>query len=218
MKKFHTYIYGREFTLVTDHQPLTTIFGPKRGIPTLAAARMQRWALLLSAYTYNIQYRATKAHANADGLSRVPLPTDDQDDSQLHQLNGDLPLPVKAADIAVATRRDPCLRKVLRCCKQGWPHTVPEELVAYGRKKDELTTEGDCILWGSRVVVPRKLRNQMLQELHQGHPGIVKMKQVARSYVWWPGMDKELEGLANTCTPCQSQRKSPPKVPLAVWP
>ena len=145
VKKLHKYIYGREFTLVTDHQPLTTIFRPKRGIPTLAVARMQRWALLLSAQH---QYRATKAHANADGLSRVPLPTDDHDDSQLHQLNRDLPLPVKAADNAVATRRDPRLSKVLRCCKQGWPHTVPEELMAYGRKKDELTTEGVCILWG----------------------------------------------------------------------
>ena len=44
------------------------------------------------------------------------------------------------------------------------------------------------------------------------------MKQVARSYVWWPGMDRELEEMAKTCTPCQAQRKAPPKVPLAVWP
>ena len=56
IKKFHQYVYGRTFTLVTDHQPLTTILGPKRGVPPLAAARMQRWALLLSAYTYQIQY------------------------------------------------------------------------------------------------------------------------------------------------------------------
>ena len=70
IKKFHEYVYGRRFTLITDHQPLTAILGPKRGIPTLAAARMQRWALLLTAYTYDIQYRSSKAHANADGLSR----------------------------------------------------------------------------------------------------------------------------------------------------
>ena len=46
-QKFHKYIYGRKFTLVTDHKPLTTIFSPKTGVPALAAARLQRRALLL---------------------------------------------------------------------------------------------------------------------------------------------------------------------------
>ena len=75
IKKFHQYIYGRRFTLVTDHQLLVSILGPKKGIPPLAAARMQRWTLILSAYSYDISYRATGAHANADGLSRLPLKT-----------------------------------------------------------------------------------------------------------------------------------------------
>ena len=50
--------------------------GPKQGIPPLAAARLQRWAVLLSAYTYDIQFKSTVAHGNADGLSRLPLPFD----------------------------------------------------------------------------------------------------------------------------------------------
>ena len=90
IKGFHQYVYGRRFELVTDHQPLTTIFGPKRGVPSLAAARMQRWALLLAAYTYDIRYRSTKDHANADGLSRVPLksesPEGDPNESQIFHL------------------------------------------------------------------------------------------------------------------------------------
>ena len=74
VQKFHTYIFGRKFTLVTDHQPLTTILGPKKGIPSVAAARLQRWAILLSAYTYDIEFRNTTAHGTADALSRLPLP------------------------------------------------------------------------------------------------------------------------------------------------
>ena len=74
IKKFHIYLYGRTFSLLTDHKPLTTIFGPKRGIPTMAAARMQRWALLLAAYSYTIRYCPTQAHGNANALSWLPMP------------------------------------------------------------------------------------------------------------------------------------------------
>ena len=73
VKKFHQYLYGRRFLLVTDHKPLLTILGPKKGIPSLAAARLQRWAVLLSSYQYDIKFKDTVAHANADGLSRLPL-------------------------------------------------------------------------------------------------------------------------------------------------
>ena len=51
-----------------------TILGPKTGIPSLAAARLQRWAIVLSAYQYGIEFKRTEAHGNADGLSRLPLP------------------------------------------------------------------------------------------------------------------------------------------------
>ncbi len=73
VRKFHQYLYGRQFVLVTDHKPLTSILGPKKGIPPLAAARLQRWAVLLSAYSYTVEFKTTQQHANADSLSRLPL-------------------------------------------------------------------------------------------------------------------------------------------------
>lgn len=74
VRKFHKYIYGRKCILQTDHQPLTAIFGSNHGIPTLAASRLQRWALILSAYDFEIKYRKGKEVPHADALSRLPLP------------------------------------------------------------------------------------------------------------------------------------------------
>ena len=73
-RKLHKYIYGRRFTLVTDHLPLKTIFNPKKNIPTMAASRLKRWALELSAYEYDIQYRKGENLAHADAMSRLPSP------------------------------------------------------------------------------------------------------------------------------------------------
>ena len=52
LKKFHQYLYGRPFTLMTD--PLKSLFNEKKSIPTMAEARIQRWALTLAAYKYTI--------------------------------------------------------------------------------------------------------------------------------------------------------------------
>ena len=110
LKKFHRYLYGRKFLLVTDHKPLTTLLGPKSGIPTLAAARLQRWALLLAAYQYDIEYRSTAKHANADCLSRFPInidkPDEGVDEVKLINLLQIESLPLNVDHVRKATQTD----------------------------------------------------------------------------------------------------------------
>ena len=77
IKKFHQYLAGRTFELITDHQPLLTIFNPGKGIPTTTANRLHRWAISLMGYSYTIRYKPTQQHGNADGLSRLPSGYDD---------------------------------------------------------------------------------------------------------------------------------------------
>ena len=110
VKKFHTYLYGRKFVLVTDHKPLVTLLGPKKGIPPLAAARLQRWAIILAAYSYEIEYKPTQQHANADGLSRLPLEVTDNpmDEVNVFNIAQVEALPITAEQVATATKRDPC--------------------------------------------------------------------------------------------------------------
>ena len=222
LKKFHQYLYGRKFQLLTDHKPLTTILGPKSGIPSLAASRLQRWALILSDYQYEIQYRNTKVHGNADSLSRLPLPlppsfpssTKEATMFNIHQISV---FPITAQQIASSTMRDPVLSKVLLYTKQGWPSHTSGELQPYRLRQTEITVEQDCLLWGVWVIIPSKHIKAILEELHQDHSGIVYVKSVARSYVWWPGIDRDLESLAKSCPKCQSMRSTPAVAPLHPW-
>ncbi|CAF5013326.1 unnamed protein product, partial [Rotaria socialis] len=71
IKKFHQYLAGRTFELVTDNKPLLSIFNPTKGIPVTTANRLQRWAIYLMGYNYSIRYKPTKLHGNADALSRL---------------------------------------------------------------------------------------------------------------------------------------------------
>ena len=73
------------------------------------------------------------------------------------------------------------------------------------------------LFWGARVVIPQKGRDTLLDELHDTHPGIVKMKAVARSYLWWPGLDTEIEMRVKGCNICQIYNKQPPVSPLHPW-
>lgn len=223
VRKFHHYLYGRQFTLLTDHRPLTTILSPCKATPSMAAARMQRWALLLAAHNYTIQYREAARHGNADGLSRLPLPTSPRerksavDSFHIKHLEA---LPVNSQEICRESRGDPVLAQVLEMVSTGrFPRVqdAASTLAPFISRKDELTLQQGCLMWGVRVIIPSKLRSRVLSELHTGHPGVVKMKAVARSYVWWPGIDAQIEQVSKTCQPCQLTQKAPGPAPLHPW-
>lgn len=73
------------------------------------------------------------------------------------------------------------------------------------------------MLWGTRVIAPEKLRAAVLKEIHSGHPGILKMKAIARQYVWWPYVDMGIEKVCKMCETCQLEQSMPCHVPLHPW-
>jgi len=67
------------------------------------------------------------------------------------------------------------------------------------------------------VIVLAVLRARLLSELHCEHPGLCSMKAIARSFMWWLGLDGEIKLAVKRCTVCQNVRSLPPKVPLHSW-
>lgn len=217
VRKFHQYIYGKEFVLVTDHKPLCTIFGHDKGIPTLAAARMQRWAIILGAYQYKIEYIPGSENVCADCMSRLPAQMAVAKDNDILAMDVSS-LPVTANDIAKGTRTDRELAIVLQFVRHGrWPSSLAENYKPYFRRQTELSYQDDCLLWGQRVIIPKSLRHKLLEELHQGHIGISRMKALARSYIWWPELDKDIEDLAASCDQCKRVASMPELAPRHPW-
>ena len=222
VKKFHNYIYGRCFTIESDHQPLSHLFSESKGIPVMASARIQRWALTLAAYQYNIRYKPGKTLNNADALSRLPRPVTTTDDcspaEHTHLICHLSSTSIDAGRIKQWTARDPLLSQVLRYVQTGWPNELPDEKYKpFVSRKDKLSSLNGCILWGSRIVIPPQGRTFALQELHDTHPGCSKMKSLARNYIWWPHMDAAIEATVKECQTCQQSRPSPPIAPLHPW-
>ena len=116
---------------------------------------------------------------------------------------------MKAADVAEATKTDAVLAQIYHYIQHGWPKnnsTLDKVLHPYFARRFQLTVQSGCILNGLHVVIPNSLRKAILTELHEAHTGIVKMKSVARMYVWWPTINQDIESY--TTFPTVQKRSS----------
>ena len=126
--------------------------------------------------------------------------------------------PVNSNQIREWTKRDPVMSKVLRFTMQGWPESYDSTTFkSYHNKKFELSVEDGCLLWGTRVIIPPPGRSKILTELHEAHPGVSRMKALARSYVWWPTLDEDIEREVKNCNQCQLHHTTPAAAPLHPW-
>lgn len=207
------------------------IFGYAKGIPAHTSNRLQRWAIILLSYDFDIEYMRTTDFGHADVLSRLIANnrTDKEDFviAALHldkQYEEDLSrgLLVKFEDIGISSLKDPVISEVLGYVSNGWPASTQSiksgEVIKYFAHRLVLTRINDTLIYRDRTVVPPEYRKTVLKSLHHAHPGISRMTALARQYMYWPGMDQDIRTLVGTCVSCQANAKAPVKTLLASWP
>nr|XP_022906738.1 uncharacterized protein K02A2.6-like [Onthophagus taurus] len=223
VKKFHNYLYGRQFCIKTDHKPLLGILRADKAIPEVLSPRFVRWVIMLSAYSYDLSYTPGKKIGHADALSRFPIKDTSGETENIADVLALECAPeqiLTADEVAKETTKDVILNRILQWARNGWPKNNKDfgnEFQPFLKRKHEISCYLDCLLWGTRIIVPTGGRKRVLRTLHTAHPGIVRMKALARSYVWWPGLDDDIERLVNTSEEFQQTRNAPPKAPLHPW-
>ena len=218
-ERWNFYLYGRRFTIRTDHQALTTLLTAK-GVGR-RPMRLMRWADRLLQYDFNVEHVPGKHNQVADMLSRHSAGPDSDskadpgETAQLFTVFGSAQLAaVTPKELETATRADTILKQVAELAISGWPSSCPSaELEPYFKFRDELSTSAGTLYRGERAVIPTQLRSQVLQLAHEGHPGITRMKQRLRDTAWWPGLDHEVEQFVKTCTACIESNKSGTNLP-----
>ena len=100
----------------------------------------------------------------------------------------------------------------------GWPQALDDPVLQpYFSREQELSVDRGCVLWGLRVVIPEKYRVRLLDDLHQEHHGICRVKSLSRDYFWWPGLDAAIVEKVQQCHVCATFGKSPLRAPLYPW-
>ena len=165
LKKFHYFLYGRTFILITDHKPSLAIFGPNKATPVMAANRLARWALMLNQYDYTIEYRKTNLHGNADALSRLPAGPDTKFDREegeadvetictIHSISQQLD--TTPQNVIRESNKDPILSRVVLMVQQGWTNSMSNrdaDIQAFKEIADSLSVSNGCLFYGSRLVI-----------------------------------------------------------------
>ena len=223
LDKVYYYIYGRRIKIYTDHKPLLGIFGGARPWPPVVKGRLERYQIRAAEFDFELEYRKGAENVLADFGSRYPSneKPEEQDveetmRSQINQLHNDKKLNLQW--ILDETQKDPFLTKLLEYIMNGWPSNIPKDFKHWFKSLDKLSAENGIVLFEDRVWMPGTLKKRALEALHDGHVGMVRMKTMAKKYLFWPGLSRDIESYAGSCETCKSTSSRTQKEEFFSWP
>ncbi|GBO34796.1 Transposon Ty3-I Gag-Pol polyprotein [Araneus ventricosus] len=200
ISKFRPYLFGRPFTVVTDHHSLYWLANLKD-----PSGRLARWALRLQEYDINIVYKSGRKHSDADSLSRKPL-----FESVVENCD-EIPSLAAITDYRKEQLKDKHLKSIIRTLEKGdgYQSYQMRNNVLYKRNYDPMGQQ-----W--LLVIPKQLRRDVLKSLHDaptsGHLGLAKTYDRIRRKYCWPGLYGSVRRYVSHFRECQ-RRKSPPQLP-----
>ena len=214
-ERFHTYVYGKQFTIQSDHKPLEMI-----QLKNLAAAppppASTEDATPLQQYDIVVRYKPGKAVTLADSMSRQPC-------SNAESLEFDVQIShvqfstQKLNELRRETRDDNELLGLLKVIADDWPNRQRDlhpQLRAFWPFRDELVADDGIVLKGNQIIMPSSLHAETLAKLHESHQGIEKTRLRARSCVFWNGINQDIEDVVRKWATCQQMQRAQQRQPL----
>lgn len=196
INKFRPYLFGRHFTVVTDHHSLCWLMSLKD-----PSGRLARWALRLQEHDFSVKYKTGKKHKDADTLSRNPLEEEAETSDKVQAA-------ISNMNLASEQKKDPNLAKF-------YSSTDKEEfqLVDGILCRKNFDPAGKSWL----PVIPKHLRADILMHFHDaptaGHLGFAKTYDRIRKRFYWPGMYRNVVRYVMHCRECQRRKSIPQRPP-----
>ncbi|UYV79003.1 K02A2.6-like [Cordylochernes scorpioides] len=195
VNKLKNYLFGRKFTIYTDHKPLITIFGDKTNLPPfILILKLRKDNIIPDFLSRFPEFQKNSLEYN-DGSGEILL------------LNTSI---IDHVLVAHETHLDRTLFKLYKIIETGeLPSSPNDDLMPYLKRIDDFTILQKCIFLENRMVIPKSLHEKVLQLLHESHAGTNKIKMMARSSIWWPSMDSSIEIITKNCRTCLSNENLP---------
>ncbi|UYV81331.1 hypothetical protein LAZ67_20000799, partial [Cordylochernes scorpioides] len=200
--KFRPYLFGKHFTVVSDHHSLCWLANVKD-----PSGRLARWALRLQEFDISIVYKNGKRHQDADCLSRSPLPQSNEDN---------IPELSSITDIRKEQRSDVQTKKIIQeiDSKSESGYKIIDGIL-YRKNYDPMGKP-----W--LLVVPKQMRVDILREAHDapmaGHLGFAKTYDRVRRKYFWPGLHRSVRQYVAHCRECQRRKGSTERPPGQLVP
>ncbi|UYV77154.1 hypothetical protein LAZ67_14003459 [Cordylochernes scorpioides] len=191
ISKFRPYLFGRPFTVVTDHHSLCWLVGQKDPF-----GRLARWALKLQEFDVTVIYKNGRKHKDADCLSRSPL-ENDQPSAVMSITNVD-----------IEQTKDPDLAKIIDNLNSGYTRKEFSIIDGILYKKNYSTTGRPWLM-----MIPKHLRSEVMADLHDaptaGHLGFARTYDKVKKRFYWPGLYRTVRQYVSHCRECQRRKKLP---------